>query len=616
MTSLIDFYELIRIDKYSDVFNRKNLLFIKHKKNPEDILIETVKKRLFVPQLFNGIVESDLLQPFPQINTDEREDMKFILDMVKRFAHDKIDPVSIDKEHHIPDSVKAEMAELGLWGLIIPEEFGGYEQSEFTFNKVLEILTGTCGATSVMYGGHLSIGLKAILMFGTDEQKRKFLPELASGEKIAGFALTEPDAGSDAASVKTTAVLSEDGKYYVLNGKKQWITNGGFADIFTVFAKVKLPGQDIDTSKMTAFIVTRDVDGVSVGKEEDKLGICGSSTTPLYFDNVKVPVENVIGEIGSGFNIAMAVLNTGRLGLGAGCVGAVKSIMKLALDFAMQRRQFKKLISEFEMVEEKFAIMTVNTFTAESMVYYTTHLKNNLNVNTAVESAICKIFSSEMLWHTIDDCLQIAGGNGFMKEYPFERFMRDARINLIFEGANDILRMMISVVGLQRPLVMLKKHLRQLPDDKTEKLKKIYELTAQITMQHTGYDMEIFSEQLQDQVKVARLMFEHLYTTVVQAVLYYGREIREMQYIQKRFADAVIHIYGILSNLLRIENLIQNQHASTKNAIVLSRIFTHRAQRVILQNLDDVMLNNDDELTKAAHVLYNAGKYPFEVLEY
>lgn len=577
---------------------------------------EKLKKRTLVQSLFNGKIETDMLIPFPKFDKEELEEMSIVLDMVNKFVKEEIDAAKIDKEHKIPDSVKQGMAELGLWGFIIPEKYGGFEQPEFTYNKVLEALTGTCGATAVMFGGHLSIGLKAILLFGTEEQKQKFLPELASGEKLAGFALTEPNAGSDAQGIQTTAVLSDDGTYYTMNGRKQWITNGGFADIFTVFAKVQEPGKDIDSSKITAFIVFRDSEGVSSGKEEDKLGICGSSTTPLYFDSVKVPAENVLGEIGGGFNIAMAVLNTGRLGLGAGCVGTSRALIKNALDFAQNRKQFNKYITEFGMVEEKFGQMAVDTFTIESMVYYTTFLKQECNLEASVESAICKVFGSEVLGNTAAECLQIAGGNGFMKEYPFERFFRDSRINMIFEGANEILRMMISVTGLQRPSVVLKKYLKQLPENENEKQAKIDEICKEILAARETVNIEGFSEELKGQVDFIEKMSLKFYETVVRAVLTFGREVRESQYLHKRLADAVIHIYGLIANLVRTENLLKNNHHSAKNALLLSGLFAKQAKRKIDQNLHDIFDNFDPDIMAAAKILYDAEKYPFEILEY
>lgn len=581
---------------------------------------EKSKKTGFVQSLFNGLIEKDMLQPFPNFGSEEREEMFAVLDMVRRFAKDKIDPVAIDREHHIPDSIKKGMQEIGLWGLIIPEEYGGFEQPEITYNKCMEILTSACGSTAVMYGGHLSIGLKAILLFGTEEQKRKLLPALASGDKLAGFALTEPDAGSDAAAIKTTAELSDDGTYYTLNGRKQWITNGGFADLFTVFAKVRKPGEEMDSSKITGFIVTRDMEGFSSGKEEDKLGICGSSTTPLFLDNVKVPAENILGEISGGFKIAMEVLNTGRLGLGAGCVGAAKAIMPHAIQFALQREQFRKKISEFEMIKEKFARMLIDTFTGESMVYFTTCIKDMPNVSVAVEAAICKIFTSESLWQTVNDCLQVAGGNGFMKEYPYERFLRDARINMIFEGTNEIQRMFIAISGLMQLSVRLKKYQKEMPEDKKSREKRINEIYEEIsrTSQNFGITLGGFSEKLRGQTATAGKLTQRFNKVVIMAVLRYGANIRDMQYIQRRLADTAIDLFGIFANIARVENLIRNEHHTAGNAILISRIFAQQAEHRINHNLDEVESNPEisGALSRIAEMMYESEKYPFDIMDY
>ncbi|MFC1514101.1 acyl-CoA dehydrogenase family protein [candidate division KSB1 bacterium] len=577
---------------------------------------ESSKKIGFIQSMFNGVIEKDLLKPFPNYQGDELEEMKVVLDMVKKFTKEQIDPITIDREHKIPDSVKEGMKELGLWGFIIPEEYGGFEQPEFTYNKTMELLTGRCGATAVMFGGHLSIGLKAILLFGTDEQKRKWFPELAAGDKIAAFALTEPDAGSDAAGIKTTADISDDGKYYILNGRKQWITNGGFADVFTVFAKVRNKESKTEDSKITAFIVTRDMDGFSSGKEEDKLGICGSSTTPLYLENVKVPAENILGNIGGGFNVAMGVLDTGRLGLGAGCVGASKSLLPYALDFALQREQFRKKIAEFDMIKEKFARILVSTFTAESMVYFSTTLKCNPMVTASVESAACKIFGSESFVQTSNDCLQIAGGNGFMREYPFERYMRDARINMIFEGTNEILRMFISTTGLMPYSVKLKKYYKTLPEDPNSRKQKIDELYNELAPSTDSCRIEGFSEKLKDQTELAERLTRKLNEAVIKSVLDQGRGIRDNQILQKRLAEAAMDIFGIIANVARVENLIQRDYSSTDKTILISNVFAMQAERRVDQNLDDVLNNRDEKIEELAQIVYDAEKFPFDILDY
>jgi len=571
-----------------------------------------------IQSLFLGTIETELLKPFPTYSNEKREEIRAVVDMVKRFTQEQIDPAAIDRNHQIPDSVKKGMGELGLWGITIPEEYGGFAQPDVTYNKVMEVLTGVCGSTSVTYGAHLSIGLKAILLFGTDEQKREFLPALAAGEQFAAFALTEPGAGSDNLSMTTIAEESEDGSYYILNGRKQWITNGGFAHVFTIFARVKKYGEaHADASKITAFIVMRNMPGFSSGKEEDKLGLCGSSTTPLYLDNVRVPAKNILGQIGGGFKIAMEVLNTGRLGLGAGCVGTAKAIIQPAVNFALQREQFGSKIADFDMIKEKFARCLVNTFTSESMVYCTTCLKELPDISIALEAAACKIFSSEALWQTVNDCLQIAGGNGYMKEYPFERFLRDTRINMIFEGTNEILRMMIATTGLMKPSIHLKKHLNEIASLSGEaREKRIEELVQEYVPSVEHYAVSGYSPQLEEQVTLVSRLTQQFQQAVVRTVLRQGRNIRRKEIIQRRITDAAIDLYGMYANCARVENLIRNNHYSVENALMMSRIFAFEAERRIRASLVSLDMNCDADIEKAAELLYEIEKYPFDILDY
>src|SRR5262249_62406564 len=294
-----------------------------------------------------------------------------------------------------------------------------------------------------------TIGITGLLPHGPEEQKKRWLPKLASGEMLGAFALTEPEAGSDAASIRTTADYDEKTDTFVLNGTKHWISNGGFASFFTVFARdIRLEGRDAHR-RITAFVVTKDLGGVIPGKEERKLGLKGSSTVPIEFQNVKVPASHVLGERGNGFKIAVEILNRGRTSLGAGCVGGSKAMIRLAAEQATQRRQFGSRIADFEMIRGKFARMVVATYALESMVYLTAGLIDRGLADYSLEGACCKIFGTESVWQTINDALQIAGGNGFMEEYPYERALRDSRVNMIFEGTNEILRMLVALSGMR-----------------------------------------------------------------------------------------------------------------------------------------------------------------------
>ncbi|HEV2064484.1 MAG TPA: acyl-CoA dehydrogenase family protein, partial [Thermoanaerobaculia bacterium] len=402
-----------------------------------------------VKSLFAGHVPEDTVFPYPEISAEERETVSTFLESFRSFAKDKIDAAAIDRDQKVPPEVVKGLADLGAFGMTIPEAYGGYGFSASAYCRVTEEIGRTDASIGILVGGHQSIGLKGLILFGTEEQKKRWLPRLATGEMIAAFALTEPEAGSDAASIKTTAVYDEAKNEFVLNGTKHWISNGGFAEFFTVFAKdTKLPASD-EHRRMTAFVVTKDLGGVTPGKEEKKLGLRGSSTVPIELVNVRVPANHVLGERGQGFKIAVEILNTGRTSLGAGCIGGSKAMIREAALHATQRKQFGTRIADFEMIRGKFARMVVSTYALESMVYLTAGLVDRGLEDYSLEGACCKVFGTEAVWRNINDALQIAGGNGFMEEYPYQRALRDSRINMIFEGTNEVLRMLVALTGMK-----------------------------------------------------------------------------------------------------------------------------------------------------------------------
>jgi alkylation response protein AidB-like acyl-CoA dehydrogenase len=350
-------------------------------------------------------------------------------------------------------------AELGLTAVVVPEKFGGMEMDLISAMVVAEHLARD-GSYAAWHGAHAGIGTLPLLLFGTEEQKRKYLPKLTSGEWIGAYCLTEPHAGSDAMAAKTRADLTPDGTHYVLSGQKMWITNGAAADLFTVFAKVG--------DKLTAFLVERSFPGVSSGAEEKKMGIKGSSTTAIYLDNVKVPAENVLGEIGRGHIIAFNILNLGRLKLGPFAVGAAKHVLATSLRYAKERKAFGKSIAEFGMIQHKLTEMAVRTFAAESVSYrvagmiealqqgFSWDLPNAAEVHLkaveefAVECSFVKVFASEALDYVVDEGVQIHGGYGYHQDYLVERAYRDSRINRIFEGTNEINRLLATGMLLKR----------------------------------------------------------------------------------------------------------------------------------------------------------------------
>src|SRR5271167_1861780 len=368
----------------------------------------------FMKALFHGVIAEDMIFPYPEMPAEDRENTSMILDSVRRYFAANVDSAKIDRDHEIPPAVLEGLKALGLYGLQIPTEYDGIGLSATAYARVMQEVGALDSSVAVTLGAHQSIGLKGILLFGTPDQKRRYLPRLATGEHCAAFALTEPSAGSDAAAIKTRAELSADGSHYLLNGSKIWITNGGFADVFTVFARTSAL-EEGSKPRITAFIVERGM-GIKSGPNEHKLGIRGSSTTEIFLEDVRVPAENVLGEVGRGFKVAMEVLNSGRLGLASGCVGLASRLIKMAIERVQERRAFGRNIGEFGLIKDKIATMLADTYALESMTYLTAGIVDSKVADYSLESAICKITGSETVWRVANEALQIAAGTGYMSD--------------------------------------------------------------------------------------------------------------------------------------------------------------------------------------------------------
>src|SRR6266850_1119599 len=509
---------------------------------------------------------------------DFTEQHQMIGQTTEEFALNEIVPNAEKIEHKdfsITRDLLKKAGDLGLSGVEIPEAYGGLEMDKVTAAVIADHIAKYAGFATT-WGGHTGIGTLPIVYFGTEEQKKKYLPRLAAGEIVGAYALSEASSGSDALNCRARAQLSPDGKHYILNGEKMWITNAGFADLFTVFAKV-------DGEKFSAFLVEKTFPGFSIGAEEHKMGIRGSSTCPIILNDCQVPVENMLGEIGRGHLIAFNILNVGRFKLGAMCVGGARSSLDNAIGYAKQRKAFSKVIADFGLVREKLANMAVGIYTGEAMVYRTVGMmdvalgevdKSGANAmqemrkaieEYAVECSIIKVWGSEMIDYVVDETVQIYGGYGFVEEYPAERAYRDARINRIFEGTNEINRLIITGFLLKRAMS------GQLP--LMPAIKKL--MDEVLSGPSTGED---FEGPLADERKLVANAKKLGLFVAGAATQKYMQAIQDQQEVMGAIADMTIEIYAMESAVLRAQKMAeQKSEAAAALPIAMTRVYMSQA---------------------------------------
>jgi alkylation response protein AidB-like acyl-CoA dehydrogenase len=566
-----------------------------------------------------GQIEEDVILPFPTISSAEKETLRGVASSLEQLMkpHEK-DFRDWDRQGEFPPEFIEELKSFGLFSFVIPEEHGGLAFGSSAYSRALQEVAKYDASVAVTVGAHSSIGMRGLLLFGTDEQKARYMPKLATGEMIAAFCLTEPGAGSDAASIKTIAV--RDGDDWILNGNKLWITNGGIADFFTVFAKT---GEASERGKMSAFIVTRDMAGVSSGPHEDKMGIRASSTTSMHFENVRVPKENLLGEAGKGFKIAMTILNSGRTGLGGGSVGGMKKLIALSTKQAKERVQFGKSISEFGLIKQKVGQMVVDCYATEAVVSMVAGLIDGGYEDYAVEAAISKVFASEALGRTADEALQIAGGNGYMCEYPYERVVRDTRINRIFEGTNDILRLFIALNAMNdagQTLRELAKSLEGVFTDPIKGFGVVSEYTLRRVSMATGYNRQGTSfTKLDAALKPMATIFEvgtrDLATATDHILRKHGRSIIDKQFATRRLADIMIDLFVLASVISRVDASVRERGAdNAKKELEIAATFSRQAERRIKSNMDEIDNNVDESIKALADHAFEAEKFSWDTL--
>lgn len=499
-----------------------------------------------VRALFLGSAPKAAFLPFPEPDAETRETADEIYEMVSGWAAETIDPAAIDNAAEIPVEVRDGLAELGLLGLIVPEEYGGAGMGQFAYSKLMEAVAHRCASTVTVIGGHMGLAMKPVLLFGTDEQKAHWLPLFASGEKLGSFALTEANAGSDAGGLRTSAEELPDGSWKI-SGTKVMITNAGYAGVFAVFARTPDP-ENPDTPLLerpiSCFYVPSDLPGVTVAPEEDKMGLKGSSTCEVAFDEVLLPADHLIGPRGKGFKVALNTLNTGRHGLAACCIGQAKLAAELAFNQAGERVQFGRPIAEFGLIREMLAGMTADIYAMEAGTHLAAGLMDRGETDYLLESAACKIFATERLWTLANDSLQVAGGWGFMKEYPFERIVRDARINLIFEGTNQILRTLMAGQGL-KPL-----------------------LKAGAPEPEERATVADFDERLGDVATQVLAQVEALGAATAELLETKGKGLFFDQPAQARISEASVALYTALAVLSRATSQLEGMAAEESAALV------------------------------------------------
>ncbi|XP_037534476.1 complex I assembly factor ACAD9, mitochondrial [Nematolebias whitei] len=603
----------------SRTFSYRTLVHARHVGVQQRRCIRTHSRNLaYAKDLFLGQVNKAEVFPYPEIGNEELEEIKQFVTPVEKFFSEEVDSAKIDEEARIPPETLDGLKQLGLFGIMIPEEYGGLGLSHTMYARLNEIIA-LDGSIAVTLAAHQAIGLKGILIAGNEAQKKKYLPKLASGEHIAAFCLTEAGSGSDAASIKTRATLSEDGKHYLISGSKIWISNGGMADVMTVFARTEVEVDGVKKDKISAFIVERDFGGVTSGKPEDKLGIRGSNTCELSFDNVPVPVENVIGEVGGGFKIAMNILNSGRFSMGSSCAGMIRRLIELASEYAATRKQFNKRLSEFGLIQEKFALMAINAYVMESMAYLTAGMMDRPGVpDCSLEAAMVKVFSSEGAWVCCSEALQVLGGLGYTKNYAFERYVRDCRILPIFEGTNEILRMYVALTGMQYAGSVLTGKMQEMKKGSmllilTMAGKKLRtSLGASVDLGLTGQDW-VVHHSLADSAKKFEQNVSNFGSTVESLLYRYGKSIVDEQLVLKKVADIVINLYAMTAVLSRASRSICIGLNNHDQEVLIANTFCndafHKNNYLIVQMQKHCPENNDANLKKIAKAVLENRAY-------
>jgi acyl-CoA dehydrogenase family protein 9 len=569
----------------------------------EELLFAGPQAIGFAKGLFLGNFVADWVMPYPRMAAAQQTELDKSLAELRQFLDTGLDAVEIDRQADIPQSVIDGLGRVGVLGMTAPMEFGGHGFSQMANCQILEEIGRRCASTSVFVNAHHSIGIRALLLFGTHEQKQKWLPKLVIGEQLGAFALTEPEAGSDAANVQMQAQPSEDGSHYILNGEKRYITNAAIAHVLTVMARTPVPGSD--KTAITAFLVTPDMPGFEILEARmPKLGIRGTATGRFALRDVRVPKENILGPLGKGLRVALTVLDFGRTTFGACCTGAAKTALQLAIDHANTRKQFNKTLGDFDLVKKKIARMAADAYAMEAMTTITASLIDRGLEDYMMETAMLKIFTTERLWEGINDAFQIHGGSAYFVDLPLERMLRDARINQIGEGSNEVLTSFVALVGMRGPGMEFKeiydtmmKPSRGLGKAWTAGMSR---LGATIRVP----DVPVQSDRAREHARqLGRLIWKFNFA-VNRALIAYREPILDMQLIQERIAGAAMELFASTCVLSRWDSELQSAGRngdSTSPKGDVADLFLRRSFRKIRRFLAGLTDNEDTAILATAN---------------
>lgn len=577
----------------------------------EELLFSGKKKPSFAKMLYFGVLDTTKIFPYPQPTPTEKAETETLIQQLETFMDQQLDPVAIDRNSEIPAHVLQGLGKMGILGMTIGKENGGLGSSQYTYCRVEEAIARRCGSTALFVNAHQSVGLKALLLFGTEKQKERWLPPLARGEQYAAFSLTEPNAGSDASGIQTRAVYIPEKRCYRINGRKQWTTNGSMAHILTVMAKMEVDTPQGKQDKITAFLVTPDMPGFKVlVASSEKVGMRGTLTSNLEFVDLDVPEENILGPIGGGLRVCLTVLDFGRTTFGATCTGSAKTAIEKAIKHAKERYQFNRPLASFPLVKKKIAYMSALLYAMEATTYLTAGLVDGEVEDFMLEAAMLKVFNSDSQWAILYEAMQIFGGRSFFTDIPLERMMRDARLNMIGEGANEVLRAFIGLVGMRDVGMQMKEGLEACKHPFSH-FSGVTRFIRQLIHRIDVPEIPVESSLIQAETKQLAKAIRRFGISIIRVLSRYREEIVEKQLTLDRIANAAMAIYTSMAVLSRLDSDLKRVNGNAEllgNDVAIAKFYLHHAHTIIDNQLGSLFSPLDTSIENLSDLITGVKK--------